>query len=482
MFRLRGNVEEEETETEKQMKIKLEKKRQLIETLEQEFELVVNKNKTLKEGEEAFLKKHEEELGVFKLPEHAEPENHGLKLLLDELEYENHLKEQDCPRMDTNMSSLRLENAPRKHEDRETLLKRQAELQERIEETRTRITEQEFEGERIVAKYKELWNDKLVLTADTHKIESNLGFVERLDSKQADVLNPKYKDVERALKKAQLGLAQEKVAKDLIVSALESKFAECKRQTIKEVSSCDPQASQIADFKMQVEDCQAEIRSLEVENILIDQSMSQLIQRIQDEEESLVRVDTLIYLSQYIDFKIKKVKYPLASKVTRQESIKQTTIDNIETLFEKDQPIPDRDDSAHRQESEGRNPFEPDKQAGSLDRVARRYFRSKTSSFYSMKRQKTKSLTGAQNAFEAAGVREKIDQLFGENPNGPEEVAQKIIESFREVTQDAMFHQSSVDCLLTRFKEQSEQLVELSKLLKEQKRVYLAYKSHRSAV
>jgi len=230
-------VEEEETETEKLMKIKLEKKRQLIETLEQEFELVMNQNKTLQEGEEAFLKKFEEEPGVLRLPAHPEPENHGLKLLLDELEYQNHLKELDCPRMDTNFSSLRLENAPRKHEDPESLLKRQTDLEQRIEEMRERITEQEFEGERIASKYKELYNDKLVLMSDIHSLEANLGFVDQLESKQAGVLDPKFKDVERAVKKAKLDLAQETVAKDLIISTLEAKFAECKRQTIKEVDS-----------------------------------------------------------------------------------------------------------------------------------------------------------------------------------------------------------------------------------------------------
>ncbi len=236
----------------------------------------------------------------------------------------------------------------------------------------------------------------------------------------------------------------------------------------------------MADYKEQIEECQAELRSLELENILIDQNMSQLIQRIQDEEESLVRVDTLIYLSQYIDFKIKKVKYPLASKATRQDSVQQTTINNIESLFERDSPTPNKEDSLNMQpESEGRNLLGSEKQVASLDRVSRQYFRRKTSSFYPMRRQKTRSVAGAQHLLASAGVREKIEQLFGENPLGPEEVARKIIASYREVTQDAMYQQSTVDCLLMRFKEQSEQLVELGKLLQEQKRVYLAYKRHR---
>jgi hypothetical protein len=229
---------------------------------------------------------------------------------------------------------------------------------------------------------------------------------------------------------------------------------------------------------MQIEELQAELKSLELENILIDENMTQLVQRIQDEEESLVRVDTLIYLSQFIDFKVKKVRQPLVSKVTRQDSVQRTTIHNIEALFERDSPTPDKEDSANRRASEGRSFLESEQQVASQERVPVRYFRKKTSSFSPLKRQKTRSQAGAQ-LLGPAGVREKMEQLFGENPQGPEAVAGKIIESYREVTQDAIYQQSLVDCLLMRFKEQSEQLVELGKLLQEQKRLYLAYKQHR---
>ena len=82
------------------------------------------------------------------------------------------------------------------------------------------------------------------------------------------------------------------------------------------------------------QDLQAEHHRLVHLNFKLDEQFDGLVELYQGEARLQQVCKTLIYLSQYIDFKIKKVKYPLASKVTRHPDFE--VIDHIEKLFDKE--------------------------------------------------------------------------------------------------------------------------------------------------
>ena len=240
MFTLKTNFEEEETEGEKQMKLRLEKKKKLINSLEQQFSLIENQKDSLMEAQ-LLTQSNKISGGVSKdylLVEGREEgfdKNKALQNFLDEFRDQNILKEKAVSKYTTNHKSAVLENTVNKGEDKESLLKRQSELEVQIEEMRMRIVHQEQECERILAKEKSLHKDKLIIQTDIENVQGNLVYLGKLGKQQDDITHSKYRDVEKAVQRARIDLAQERVAKDLIISELERKLADWKTNTIKQV-------------------------------------------------------------------------------------------------------------------------------------------------------------------------------------------------------------------------------------------------------
>lgn len=237
---------------------------------------------------------------------------------------------------------------------------------------------------------------------------------------------------------------------------------------------------------MESEELQAELERLQIDNVLMDQNLIKFFQRVQEEEESLVIVNSLIYLSQFIDYKSKSKKGNSPSKKNMKKTFipesQEKVVANIDRLFEKENiDVIIDSDSKEREQTEEAVQADDEDSAQKKDRfwrqLARKSSKRNPKNLYSLKGQ-TRSFIQGKDLFSPSGVKEQIDQFFEENPNGPDAVAEKIIVSYKQLVQESIFHGSNVDCLLMNFKERSEMGVTLEKFSKDQKKLYLAHENH----
>lgn len=487
MYGRKNQLEDEETEEEKMLKLTMRKKQELIATLEQDFDLRLNQKKVLhlatlsKQNveipEERWYESPEDVLAeVPPIDENLQQDKFlGLKLMFDQLSHHNKETEKSIQKCETSLKTLSL--LKRNPEiDEKASEDRYMELDQMIEVMKFRINTEEQEFERMANREKQIKSDTLILRNDIEEVARAIKFVDRLVEKKRGLQDSRYTALEQTVREFELELMQERVAKDIIISQLEAELAKVQQDRLKS-------ASEIADWMMESEQFTEQLDTLRSEMAALDAETSKYTSRSKEEMESLQIVQTLNYLTTFID-DLRSAAFPFNRGLTGRETqamarAETVRFNNIDTLFENPfsyKKKPTRYYAANDDFSEvedtsrvrGTSKSQNEPVGGRSSSISRHSMMIKS------KKNSSHSLAGRAGTYK--------DQLetFSTANSGQESVADKIIGSYRRISGRGRELELKLTRFVELYKERSELLHLCLKLKAETEMVEARFRKHSS--
>lgn len=485
MYGRKNQLEDEETEEEKLLKQTMRKKQELISTLEQDFDLRLNQKKVLHLAtlakqdieipEERWYESPEDVLAeVPPIDQNLQQDKFlGLKLMFDQLSHRNKETEKSIQKCETSLKTLSL----LKHNpeiDEKASEDRFLELDQMIEVMKFRINTEEQEYERMANREKQIKSDTLILRNDIEEVARAIKFVDRLVEKKRGLQDSRYTALEQTVREFELELMQERVAKDIIISQLEAEFAKVQQERLKA-------ASEIADWMMESEQYTEQLELIRSEIVELDAETSKYTSRSKEEMDSLQIVQTLNYLTNFID-DLKSADFPFNRGLTGKENYgiaraETVRFNNIDTLFENPNSYkkkPTRyyagnddfseveDTSRVRAASKSHN----DPVAGRSSMISRHSMVIKS------KKNSSHSLAGRAGTY-----RDQLETFSAAN-SGQEPVADKIIGCYNKISGRGRELELKLRRFVELYKERSEMLHLCLKLKSETEMVESKFRKH----
>ena len=458
------------TEEEKVVQERNKKKKGLEEDLKFEFELEENREIIYKEGIASMcgieISSDLVDANEPEIQDNIYEQVGNLMGLMNTVIEENAVKDRRIGRLEVSLKCKRLDNKDIEEELEVSPEERVKQLEDMIESAKYKIEELLHQSEQMTNKYKVIESDKLKLLNQIDDVNRKIRFIDKLREKEGEMKDPRYGEVEHKVRSMKNELLEERIAKDIVINELEVDNNKHRKEREK-------LSSEIADYLMGQEELARELEGLQEVQRVIDKEMERFVHKFQSEYNTLEILNMLNFLLQYIDTQLfyksnsdtsnlKRFPTRMNTSVNDSETLE---ISNIEKLFQKDKENNSRVDMSNADDTE-----QPS--SSPLKKFSRR-------TTMHPKRKPKHSTHEFKYVMQSTKVEDHLAYFTKTHPEGPDEVANHIIQSFKYVHDLDSELKQLILKNENKYKEKTDLFNKLNNMLTDQKRLLQSYEDHR---